>query len=382
MNPAKPRLAFIINDTDFFLSHRQSLAHACVKDYRVLVFLPPHPKNQKVKELGFELIEYPLQKTGLNPLAEIKTLIGLYRRIKKHRPQIIHNFTIKPALYGTLMGRLCGVPQIFVTITGLGFIYVSQSLKGRLIRPLINSLYRLAFSSPRVKVIFQNPDDQRLFTDQGFVTPDRSIVIAGSGVDPKRFFPKPELNDQSSFKILVPCRMIWDKGIGDIVQAFKELPPNHNMELWLAGQIPKDNPAAITQEQIREWEQSTPRLKWLGPVTDMNTLYNQVDLVCLPSYREGLPLSLLEASLCQKTILTTDTPGCNFLIQHNVNGWIVPPRSPQALREALVHLQASPELCQKLALQAREMCLRTHTIEPINRQIMGFYQGTGQPMFT
>jgi hypothetical protein len=86
MNPAKPRLAFIINDTDFFLSRRQSLALACVKDYRVLVFLPPHPKNQKVKELGFELIEYPLQKTGLNPLAEIKTLIGLYRRIKKHRP--------------------------------------------------------------------------------------------------------------------------------------------------------------------------------------------------------------------------------------------------------------------------------------------------------
>ena len=373
MSSSKKKIAFIVNDTDFFLSHRISLAKMCQEDFETVVILPKSKKNGAIKDQGFRVIEYPLQKTGTNPFSELLTIYKIFRILRKEKPSFVHNFTIKPALYGSLASRWAGVPHIIVTITGLGYVYVSNSKKSQLLKPMVNVLYRWAMQTPKVRVIFQNPDDQNLFMDHQFIPENRTTIIPGSGVDPNKFYPKSLSSEEKSLKILVPCRMLWDKGVGDIVEAFKLLKTNKKVELLLAGKTIAKNPASIPESQLREWEKEGS-IKWLGYVSDMNALYNDSDIICLPSYREGLPLSLLEASLCEKAILTTDVAGCNYLIQNNVNGLVVPPRSPKELSQALLQLIEDNDLRNRLAQSAREITLDRYTCDSINTQILGFYK--------
>ncbi len=376
MDP-KAKIAFIVNDTDFFLSHRVSLAEKCQEDFEIVVILPRSPKNQSVRDLGFRVVEYPLQKTGTNPLGEMVCIYKLFRILRREKPHLVHNFTIKPALYGSLASRWAGVPNIIVTITGLGYVYVSESKKSQILRSFVNVLYKWAMQTPKVRVIFQNPDDQNLFTDKEFVAKYRTTTIPGSGVDPKAFYPKEKSVSDSDFRILVPCRMLWDKGVGDIVEAFLKLDLPKNYKLILSGQSLPQNPSGISEKQLRAWEKQG-EIFWLGHTSDMNTLYNDADIVCLPSYREGLPLALLEASLCQKPILTTDVPGCNFLIQNNINGLLVPAKAPDQLAVALKSLIDQPALRKKLAENARKIALENFTTESINQQILGFYNAREQ----
>lgn len=369
----RDKVAFIVNDTEFFLSHRISLAKTCQKDFETVVIVPKSPLNSKIVKEGFRVVEYPLEKTGANPFGELVSIYKIFRILRKEKPNFVHNFTIKPALYGSLASRWAGVPNIIVTITGLGFVYVSDTKRSKIIKPLVDILYRWAMQTPKVRVIFQNPDDQNLFTDKEFIPEDRTVIIPGSGVNPANFYPIPKSNDNNDFNIVVPCRMLWDKGVADIVEAFVslDLPPKY--KLLLAGKTTPGNPAAIPEDVLKNWE-TRGNIQWLGFVSGMNRLFNESDIVCLPSYREGLPLALLEASLCAKAIITTDVPGCNFLIQHEENGILVPPKNPQKLAEGLRRLIEDPELRERLANRAREITLERYTCDSINSQILGFYR--------
>lgn len=370
----KVKIAFIVNDTDFFLSHRLSLAQACQDHFDVVALLPHSNKNELIKELGIPVREYSLQKNGTNPFYELFTLWTLFFALKAEKPDLVHSFTIKPALYGTLIGRLLRIERLFVTITGLGFIYVNRGAKSGILRPVINQLYRIILRSPHVRVIFQNADDQKIFLENGWTTDMQSKVIPGSGVDPKKFYPIEKTSNDDNFPIVVPCRMLWDKGVQDIVQAFLILDlPSPRFQLLLAGRSAEDNPAGIPETQLRAWEKMGA-IRWLGHTKDMNALYNQAEVVCLPSHREGLPLALLEASLCQKAILTTDAPGCRALIRDRVNGLLVPPQDPQSLAMALKRLIDNPELRLQLGTRAREIAQTHYTAPIINQQVIGFYK--------
>ncbi len=367
------KVAFIVNDTQFFLSHRISLAREASKIFETVVIVPKSELNHKIKSEGFRVVEYPLAKTGTNPFSDLWTIFKIFQILRKEKPNLVHSFTIKPALYGSLASRWAGVPNIIVTITGLGYVYVSNSKKSKVIKLFVDALYKWAMQTPKVHVIFQNPDDKSLFTDKEFVPDYRTTIIPGSGVAPDRFYPKPKSQASKTFKILAPCRMLWDKGVGDLVEAFLSLNLDHNFQLVLAGKTDPSNPSAIPNKQLREWE-SQGNIKWLGHVSDMNTLYSDCDIVCLPSYREGLPLSLLEASLCQKPIVTTDAPGCNFLVEHNVNGLIFPPRDVKKLADTLALLIRDDSLRTRLGKEAREIALNRYTADAINEQILKFYK--------
>ena len=373
MSESRDKVAFIVNDTDFFLSHRISLAKVCQDSFDTVVIVPKSPKNQQIRDQGFRVVEYPLQKTGTNPLGELFSIYRIFRILRKEKPQLVHNFTIKPALYGSLASRWAGVPRIIVTITGLGYVYVSDSAKSKMIKPFVDMMYRWAMQTPKVRVIFQNPDDQGLFTEKEFVPKYRTTIIPGSGVDPQSFYPKPKNNHHDKFTILVPCRMLWDKGVADIVEAFESLNLGERYQLLLAGKTIPGNPASIPEKDLKAWE-SKGNVRWLGFVSDMNSLFNDADIVCLPSYREGLPLALLEASLCEKPILTTDVPGCNYLIENEHNGLVVPAKQPQALAKALKRLIDDDSLRLRLAKTARERTLERFTADSINSQILGFYR--------
>ena len=216
----KTKLAFIVNDSEFFLSHRLSLANRCKDLFDIVVILPKSPKTAQVREMGFRVTELPLSRQGVNPLNEAVSIFQLFRALRQEKPDIVHSFTIKPSLYGSLASRWAGVPYIVTTITGQGYVYVSSTLKSQALRPLVNSLYRWAFKTPKVRVIFQNPTDRAMFVDNDLIQARRTTVIAGSGVDPKKFFPQPEARSSGEFKILVPCRCCGTKGLATLSRPF------------------------------------------------------------------------------------------------------------------------------------------------------------------
>lgn len=376
MGSYKKKIAFIVNDTDFFLSHRMSLALRCRDNFDIIIVLPKSAKNSKVIDAGFIVQEYPLQKTGINPFNEIFTVYAIFRILRREKPDFVHSFTIKPVLYGALTARWAGVSNIVVTITGLGYIYVSSSLKSRFLKPFVSFLYRWAMQTPKVRVIFQNPDDQRLFLENRFINKSRSTIIPGSGVNKDIFFPSSDINSfpelKGKFNILLPCRMLWDKGVLHAVEAFLSMDLDDEYQLVLAGKIDVGNPASISEQQLMDW-QKRGSIIWLGHVSKMNDLFNQSQIICLPSYREGLPLALLEASLCARPIITTNTPGCNFLIQDYVNGLLVEPRSTKSLKLGLQNLINDHSLREKLSQNARKIALKNYTQDLINQKIVDFY---------
>lgn len=357
------------------MSHRLSLA-VFVKDrFECVIALPKSPLNKKIRELGFVVREYEITRSGNNPWAELRTLKALIRIIKIEKPDICHNFTVKPVIYGTLAARWMRVPQVFNTITGLGYVFISKGWKGRILRFLIKSLYRLALKGARVHTIFQNSDDLSLVSGFAKLKNPRTSLVPGSGVNPERFFALEGACNGEEIRVLAPGRMLWEKGFGDLVEAFRMLIHDPSIKLILAGRFDPDNPGAIPLSTLELWNK-LPNVQWHGHVEDINALYNDSHIVCLPSYREGLPLALLEASLCKKPLITTNAPGCREVVTHRKNGLIVEPHSPKQLKNAILELSLDGELRQKLGLKAFEITQKKYICNVINQKIVDLYEQT------
>jgi len=372
MNGTKTdKILFIINSSSFFLSHRRSLVDACAGKFETVILLPKSPLNQEIRDLGFNVKEYPISRAGRNPFFEMKTFYSIFKWIRQEQPNICHTFTVKPILYGGIAARLLKVPHVFSTITGLGYLFTYSKNRSFILRCLVKILYRLSLSSKRSKIIFQNHDDLKIVSKFANLSESQCFVVKGSGVDPKKFYPiqSTSENQQDSITVLVPCRMLWDKGVGDIVKAFSLLKSPVPAQLLLAGDLDPENPSRISKKQLPQ----ASNIEWLGRVKDMNSLYNKVDIVCLPSYREGLPLALLEASLCKKPLISTDSPGCRELVKHRENGLLVPVKSPKKLLEAVITLINEPTLRVQLGETAYQIALDEYVVSKINRRILDLY---------
>jgi glycosyltransferase involved in cell wall biosynthesis len=350
-------LLYVVNDPLFFLSHRLNIAKAALnKGLRVIVAVPPDPGCDEIQAKGFEVIYIPLQRWSGNPWAEIRcilTLIKLYRSIK---PDIVHHVTIKPVLYGSIAARLAMLPRVINAVSGRGQVFSNKGIKAYVRRLLVNQLYRFAFGSRSIKVIFQNPEDQEYFISRRIITPVQSTLIRGAGVDCSQFHPTPESHGKP--KIVLAARLLWEKGVGDFVEASRLLAQNGlEFECIVMGPIVEGNPGAISARQIREWEQNSP-CTFLGNSSDMAKVLAGSHIFCLPTYYgEGVPKALIEAAFSGRPIVTTDWPGCREVVKHNYNGLLVPPRNPEQLAMALMSLIKNPELRQEMGTNGRKLVM-------------------------
>ncbi len=343
MNP-RPVLALGVNSARFFLSHRLGLAtEAKERGYQVFVLCPPGAEVPKIQELGFEVKTIGLSRKGTQFIAELQTIVRFYKALRKIKPSIYHGFTIKPVIYGALAGRLAGVPKIFCTITGLGYVFIDENKRARILRKIIGALYKTVFRSSKVNVIFQNTDDRNLFIDRGWTRGEQSHLIAGTGVDLKAFFPE-EPSTTSTVKILFPARLLAHKGIAELVRAGETLnSQGKNFLISICGDLDEQNPSHVTEKEITTWKQ-LPFLQFLGHQQKMRDVFVAHDIVCLPSYREGIPLALMEAAACAKPIVTTDSPGCRDVVNNGENGFLVPVKNVHELTRTLGILLDSREL--------------------------------------
>lgn len=368
-----PHLLFIVTEDWFFCLHRLSLAVAAKRaGFEVSVATRVAEHGTVIESAGLRLIPLRLSRRSRNPLTEarlIADLVGLYRR---ERPDIVHHVAMKPVIYGSLAARLTGRRAVINALTGLGFLFTSDRLSARLLRPLVEAAFRGLLNAPICRTIVENPDDLRQLTDDGVVEPERIRLIRGSGVDLAKFSPSPE--PEGPPLVVLPARMLWDKGVGEFVDAARRLREEGvQARFALVGQRDPENPSAIAEAQLREWARSGVVEYW-GFRSDMPKVFAQCHIVCLPSYREGLPVSLLEAAACTRAIVTTDVPGCREAVRDEENGLLVPRGDSAALAAALSRLIADPALRRTMGARGRARAEKEFSVDSVVAQTLSLYR--------
>ena len=277
-----------------------------------------------------------MRRESLDPFRELALLFWLWRLLRAEKPQLVHGFTIKCAVYGGLAARLAGSARVN-SVTGMGYVFISDAPKAKLLRPVVRALMRFALGGERARLILQNPDDVRLFEQKGITPRSQIRLIPGSGVDCTRFLP-PSADEPvagKTLRVVLAARMLWDKGVDEFVNAARLMKSEkRKLQFVLAGRPDPGNPAFIPEKTLLEW-QASGLVEWLGHVEDMPAVLAGADIVALPSYREGLPKSLIEAAACARPLITTDVPGCREVVTDGVDGLLVPARDAISLARAI-----------------------------------------------
>ena len=310
-------LAIVINTSWNIYNFRVGLLKSLQRDgYRIVTIAPRDSYSQKLEALGFEYHNIDINNMGTNPFEDVKLIWKFYQLYKKVNVDILLLYTIKPNIYGTIAARLAGVPVIS-NISGLGTVFLNNNLSSKVAR----LLYKIVLRIP-LKVFFQNEDDKALFINSKLVDKDKTDLLPGSGIDTIKFLPVDGERVSSSLSFLFIARLVKDKGLVEYVDAARILKTKHPaVQFVVLGAFYPGNPTAITQEEIKKWEQEGI-VKYLGTSNDVPSVIAQTDCVVLPSYREGMSRVLLEAASMAKPIVATNVPGCRDIVDDGVNGFL------------------------------------------------------------
>jgi glycosyltransferase involved in cell wall biosynthesis len=365
----KPKLLFVVTEDWYFVSHRLQLAIAASEaGYEVAVATRVAKHADVIKGAGIRLIPFELSRRVGNPMLEFLALIKLYRREK---PDIVHHVALKLVLFGALAARFTNIKAQVNAVTGLGWLFISRNSIVRFGRPFITWFLARLLNSPHSRVIVQNPDDEELLTKAGVLL-SRIRTVEGAGVDTDKFFPAHEL--KGPVCVILASRLLWDKGVGDFVDAARDLKKKvSNVRFILVGSPDLDNPSSISEETVRAWEKEKI-VEWWGHHKEMVPIFHSTHIACLPSYREGLPKVLIEAASCELPLVSTDVPGCREIVCDDYNGILVPKCDSIALSKALLRLIEDPDLRAKMGKRSRELVLKKFSSKHVFAKTLKVYR--------
>ena len=369
----KKKLLFIVNVDWFFVSHRLPIALAAVREgYEVHLGTALTDKASELRQAGIVVHDLPISRSGTNPFAELAALKAIFSLLGQVQPDIVHLVTSKSVLYGGLIARIKKVPAVVASISGLGFMFIASGIKSALMRSAASLLYRIALGKKNIRVIFQNPDDRDIFLHMGGLTPEKTVIIRGSGVDLAEYPALPE--PEGVPVVTMAARLLWDKGVGEFVAAARLLKDmGVNARFQLIGDPDTHNPASVSAEILATWR-SGRIIELLGFRSDIAQLFSRSNIVVLPSYREGLPKVLIEAAACGRAVVTTDVPGCRDAITPGVTGLLVPVRDAQRLADAIQKLLANHSLRQSMGKAGRLLAEEAFDIRRVVDKHLAIYQ--------
>jgi glycosyltransferase involved in cell wall biosynthesis len=369
------KILFVANTDWYLYNFRRSLAGYLLKQgWEVVMVSPPGQYVSSLEKLGYHWVSWEVGRQTLAPFQELAALNRLRAIYLQEKPDLVHHFTIKPVLYGSIAARLAGVRRIINCITGLGYLFLGKDNKARLLRPLAMLAYGLILHSPHCRVIFENEGDRQYFLKRKLVQAEKSYLIAGVGVDLAKFAMVPE--HPGIPLIIFPARMLWDKGVGVLVESARILRPRLKARIALVGMPDPGNPTSVDEAMLRRWEQEK-LIEYWGWQDDMNAVYQQGHIVTLPSMYEGVPTALLEAASCGKPLVATDIPGCRAIVKDGLNGFLVPVNDPRSLADALEKLIEDPALRQRMGLAGRKLVEEQFTDTSVNERTLAVYQTLG-----
>ncbi|MFC5430221.1 glycosyltransferase family 4 protein [Paraburkholderia denitrificans] len=327
------RVALVCNTAWAIYTYRQGLLRALTAAGAQVTIIAPRDRTfEPLAAMGCRCVELPVASKGTNPVADLGTLRALYRHYRALKPDVVFHYTIKPNIYGSVAAWLARVPSVAVT-TGLGYVFIQKSRAAQVAK----LLYRFAFRFPR-EVWFLNRDDEAAFKDQNLLAhPERARLLHGEGVDLEEYAFTP-LPERDTFAFVLIGRLLWDKGVGEYVEAARALRARYpHARFRLLGPVGVDNPSAISREDVAAWEREGV-IEYLGETADVRPFIADADCVVLPSYREGVPRTLMEASAMGRPIVATDVPGCREVVEHGVNGLLCEARNAASLTARLTDI--------------------------------------------
>lgn len=356
---AGKRVLFVANRSySFWLFRREIIERLLAEGAEVCLASNSDGYTAHFRDMPLHLIEIKSNLNTLNPFVELQNIAALNRAIRDCKPDLVHTFTIKPNLYGPALARLAGVRGVICMVTGFGTVMIANGFRHRLLRSVVKRIYRWSFRYAD-RIVVTNTDDYTLCLDQKFARAEALRVIPGAGVDITRFGPKTDRQkaetrarfaiDPDNINILFVGRMTREKGLGDLCEAFRTLKQD-NVRLHLVGETDSKNPSALDPEQ---YSRTDNRIVYHGRVDGLERLFAVVDLVALPSYREGMPTVLMEAAAAGLPAVATDVPGCREAVIGGETGTLVPAGDQTSLAGAIDRLCRSGELRRAYGETAR-----------------------------
>jgi len=351
------------------------------KGFEVCAIAPEGEYGKLLRAAGIKTLSYPMKRGGLNPFVEAGTVVRLFRIFRREKFHLVHSFTAKPNVYCSIAGAFCSVPVVN-HVTGLGYFFTESGAKARLLRAMIEGFYKISFRCAK-RVVFQNPEDMKEL--ETLVEDSKKVLIPGTGVDSDFFSPSAvDLSTSAQVRgslqlaanstvVTVIGRLLWHKGIREFVEAAKILMEKRpNVEFLVVGWHDTGNPSAVTLEFLEEAKR-LPRLHFAGKRDNIREILAVTDIYVLPSYREGMPRTVLEAMAMCKPVVTTDVPGCRQAVVDGVTGLVVPPRDSAGLAQAIEKLLQSQELCHAMGQAGRNRAVAQFSNQVVIKELLRMY---------
>ncbi len=369
----RPKLIFFVTVDWFFCSHFLGRAIAAREaGYEVLVLTSVNRHGDIIRSAGLRIVPLQISRRSLNPICALLTLLRIVDVYRNERPDLVHHVALKPIFLGGLAARIAGCHRVVNAVVGVGYAFTSMHLFARMLRPLLRSGLRLLLSPPGSRVVFENADDLKSFTDAGLVCLDNSVLIRGAGVDPNRYQLSKAAHGLPV--VLLAARLLWDKGIGEFVEAARTLRHRGvNARFVVVGERDVENRACIDHITLESWKTEGVVEFW-GFRSDIPQILAVASVACLPSYREGLPKSLLEAMASGLPCVTTDVPGCREAVRDGDNGLLVPAKNGLALADAIERLLCNPELARTMGKRGRERLELEFSAQHVNERTLLLYR--------
>ncbi|MCS4160059.1 glycosyltransferase involved in cell wall biosynthesis [Salinibacter ruber] len=372
------RVLIVEGHPKYFVSHRLPWARAAREaGYEIHVTALKTGDGDLVREEGFRYHGLAGQNRGKNPGVELRFLYRLYRLLRALEPDLVHFITLRSVLYGALPARLAGVPAVLNSVTGLGFLFTDEAWSVRILRWAVVRFLSYVLRRSDQVTTFQNPDDAGLFVSRGVVPEEKTVVTPGSGVDPERFVysGEPARENGKVPIVMLPTRLLWEKGVEEFVEAARKLQTNGvQARFAMVGDTDPENPGAVPKAQIDAWADDGS-VEWWGRQApdEMPDILQKASVVCLPSYREGVPKVLIEAASCGRPIVTTDVPGCREIVNHEDTGFLVNPRDAEGLARRIQDLLEDPDLRREMGRNGRSRVENNFTAAQVAETIVDCY---------
>ncbi len=367
-------------DMNLYLFRGAIMKELLRRGHKVYAICPEGEKNQALREMGCEVINYRIDRKGLNPFSERKAIESIYHAIRDLHIDILHTFTAKPNIYGTFAARRAGIPVVLNLVEGLGSFYTKDTLRNVIIRNIMERLYKKAFALSD-GCVFVNSSDPEYMIRKKIIPREKVKIITSVGVNTEKFSMdnysqeklleiKRKLGYEGKSVILMVARAIWDKGVAEYYEAAEQLSSRYkDCVFLLVGGTDEGNPTCASETFLQEG-----RVHWLGHRDDIADITAISDIYVLPSYREGLPATLMEASAMAKPIVATDTFGCKDVVEDGVNGFLVPVRDGRRLGEKIEVLINDIPLRKEMGARGREKALRIFDVRKVVAQYLDYYQ--------
>lgn len=372
---AMPTVLMVVTEDWYFISHRLDLAcHIRDAGFRVVVATRVGAHEPTIIAAGLEFVRIPFERSLRHPARDLQALVALNSAIAQLEPDIVHLVSLKPILLGAiaLARRRHRAPAVWA-FTGMGYLFSSNGFVARVMRPLVSGALKHLNQGSRCAMMVQNDADAALLHELGIALPAHTTIVPGSGLAMDKFAPASGAPEGPPI-VLMPARLLRDKGIYEFAAAARLVHQQYPLVRFvLAGRFDRDNHGAVANRDLQTWVDED-LLEWWGHREDMLEVYRLASMVCLPSYREGLPRVLLEAGACAKPLVATDVPGCRDVCVDGKTGLSVPVCDSAALATAISTLLSDPAYAHALGLAARELVRERFTIESIGEQTIAVYR--------